>query len=478
MLVEDPEERFTIDQCVTHPWLAKHYTTPEDSTEPGKGSLEQEWSRSDTPLPGMSRSGKDKLPADPKVSFSPSTAKSTAIPKSLEDSGNDTDDFSQRLETLGYVQGSKSYNYSDKASRIKPPITSIAQSSASPKPYKGDAAMILHDNLELLKLDSATDFTRMAETTSLSDSRLKTKRFDWETDVWLDRLSEEVQQDMRLFMDNSENHAWIYTPSQNSNQYEIPLKVNGFPVVIPVHYGYPLTPILSPPPDPHPRIISPTEAIPDRTIEEIFALFSEAIGFYVLINGYLQIIVPDEFEYDRELAKYPDHFGGLKVSFIPLSIYPTTGRSEARSGSSVSELSQAEPNWTSDPSSSARTGPVSTLEEPRTESRTITMSNSATRSFKLAHGSSFRAAVRDSKTRERFEGKFGVLVSPLADNSRRYVTVPTHVFTAAVEASKTTSLPSSNWYQSVKAVSVNESMDVSAAISFVYPDCPSLTFAL
>lgn len=40
----------------------------------------------------------------------------------------------------------------------------------------------------------------------------------------------------------------------------------------------------------------------------------------------------DEFDYEEELHKYPADFGGLKVSFIRESLYPTADR--ARPGGS------------------------------------------------------------------------------------------------------------------------------------------------
>jgi ankyrin repeat protein len=276
----------------------------------------------------------------------------------------------------------------------------------------------------------------------------------------LDKLPDEVQQDLEPTISSSGQHTWTYTPSENNIHEEIPLRINDFPVVIPVHYDYPLITISSSPPDPHPHIISATESLSDKVIQEIFDVFSEAIGFYVLINEYLQVIMPDDFDYDTELARYPEHFGGLQVSIIRESVRPTARISGETSTSVTSELDQPGP---ADPQASSG-------------ENTAAADGSMSRSFKHSNGSSVRAVVKESKSKDRFEGKFGVAVSRRSGEARRYITVSTHVFINVVAASKTVALPSSNWSESVTAVAVAGSTQVS--ISCPTSACSPLTNSL
>lgn len=103
----------------------------------------------------------------------------------------------------------------------------------------------------------------------------------------------------------------------------VPITIDDVPVVIPVETRYPLRAPLNPPPDPHPKFIVPSDYLPDETIREIFSVYDRALGFYLLINGQLQIIVPDDFNYDEALSHRPRELGGLHVSYILESVVPT-----------------------------------------------------------------------------------------------------------------------------------------------------------
>lgn len=141
----------------------------------------------------------------------------------------------------------------------------------------------------------------------------------------LDELPEAVQDDLKFNDMGVQGSSWTFTEGETTPEHQIPLKIDGHPVIIPVRYYYPLMAISSPPPDPHPRIISTLDPLLDDTISDIFATFTGAVGFYLLVNGYLQIIVPEDFDYESSIPSLPDQFGGLKVSFIPQSLYPTAG---------------------------------------------------------------------------------------------------------------------------------------------------------
>ena len=254
-------------------------------------------------------------------------------------------------------------------------------------------------------------------------------------------------------------------------------------------YMYHLIPLLhepSPPPDPHPRIISPATSIPDEDVEFLFSVYTEALGFYLLVNGHLQVIVPDDFDYQtaRALSRLPLEFGGLKVSFLLGSgVIPTARESESecsRSGSSTATTCTSIPPSFQSQTSASGAKPAS----PTASSSTGMPQSSITNLFKETYGSTLRATITTNtpmtnakrsitnKTKERqprFEGKIGVIVSPLLDlpdtasgpdnnNVRYYATASTHVFTSAViHASSKTGGPASlllqnkSWVSSVSA---------------------------
>ncbi len=85
---------------------------------------------------------------------------------------------------------------------------------------------------------------------------------------------------------------------RRSPTQRVPLRISDIPVVIPVESQYPLVGIARAASDPHPRFIDPGISIADETIKELFTVYEEAIGFYLLINGRLQIIVPDDFDFE------------------------------------------------------------------------------------------------------------------------------------------------------------------------------------
>ena len=120
--------------------------------------------------------------------------------------------------------------------------------------------------------------------------------------------------------------CWTCTTSDSLTADAIPLSMYGIPVVIPVQNQLPPHSPFSPPPDPYPEFIEPAAHITDEMIGAIFDVYEEALGFYLLINGYLQIIIPDEFDYEQALSQRPRQFGGLEVSYITQSLTPTANQ--------------------------------------------------------------------------------------------------------------------------------------------------------
>lgn len=262
------------------------------------------------------------------------------------------------------------------------------------------------------------------------------------------QLPEDLQNDIEF---NDRGHAlstWTCTPSNQIPSDEIPLLVNGHPVVVLVEYKYPLTAMFSPPPDPHPLFISPADQLSDEDIHHIFSTFPECIGFYLLVNGFLQIIMPDDFDYEEGVPAFPIEFGGLKVSLIPETVLPTAGQTSASSpaATTASTSTRFERMFGQ---GSAQSSVAGSAARPSANATGISV------------GSTIRAIVPGSKSKQRFEGKIGVAVTPRDDNSKKYVTIPTHLLTDAVLASKTMSLDSETWRKDVKVCIASNSVEVS-----------------
>lgn len=148
----------------------------------------------------------------------------------------------------------------------------------------------------------------------------------------LQQLPDALQEDLEPSKKDPDNACWTCTPPDtvtDPDSGSVPLSVDKVPVVIPVRFHHPLLPLMSQPPDPHSIVISPARPLANETVEDILNLFTHAIGFYHFINHQLQVIVPEDFDYQEKLHKYPAEFGGLKVSFIRESFYPTAGRAES-----------------------------------------------------------------------------------------------------------------------------------------------------
>lgn len=262
------------------------------------------------------------------------------------------------------------------------------------------------------------------------------------------QLPEDLQNDIEFNDRGQESSTWTCTPSTSTISDEVPLRIDGHPVVIPVEYEYPLMGIFSPPPDPHPLFISYSAQLSDEDIHHIFCTFPDCIGFYLLLNGVLQVIMPHGFDYEEGLSTCPSEFGGLKVSLISETVYPTAGEASAPSPATITTSTRThfERIFGQSSAQSAVTGSVG---RPSAIVGGISM------------GDTVRAIVPGSKSKQRFEGKTGVAITPTDDNSKKYVTIPTHILTDAVIASKTMSLNSDTWKKDVKVCVASNSVEAS-----------------
>jgi hypothetical protein len=240
--------------------------------------------------------------------------------------------------------------------------------------------------------------------------------------------------------------VWTCTPGDCPHVENIPLTIAGRPVVVPVEYYYPLMSATTPPPDPHPRFINPSKSIDETIVNEIFNTFERALGFYLLINGMLQIIVSEDFDFQYALSHRPNEFGGLKVSYITQDMIPTAETSAESSNTTVTVHS---PSPTQTQHHGSMVGSSKTNLTQRTN-----QSGGPTR---LELGSLVQAKVEKSKATERFQGKIGIMTT--SDDSH-FLVVSTHVLTQALTAAKHDSFPGPDWTKSVTVLSGNGGKEI------------------
>ncbi|KAF2797368.1 hypothetical protein K505DRAFT_235687 [Melanomma pulvis-pyrius CBS 109.77] len=124
--------------------------------------------------------------------------------------------------------------------------------------------------------------------------------------------------------------CWTCTPLDATTPKSFPLTIAGNPVVLPVEYTWPPLAGVNPPPDPRPSApIDCTAEVPLEVIRDLFLTFEGSLGFYLLVNGVLQIIVSEEFDTAWAASHLPHKYGGLKVCYIAQNMDPTMSPSTA-----------------------------------------------------------------------------------------------------------------------------------------------------
>lgn len=135
---------------------------------------------------------------------------------------------------------------------------------------------------------------------------------------------------------SGEHGAWTCTPMEG-DKYDYPLQIARAPVVIPVQHQWPPIAGVAAPSDPRgTRLIDCRADLSIETIRDIFTTFEGCIGAYLLVNGYLQVVVPDDFDMGSAASHYPHQFGGLKVSYIRDTRMPTM---DSNVSNSIEEIS-------------------------------------------------------------------------------------------------------------------------------------------
>ncbi|KAI4694343.1 hypothetical protein J4E81_006560 [Alternaria sp. BMP 2799] len=128
------------------------------------------------------------------------------------------------------------------------------------------------------------------------------------------------------YADSDNQHGcWTCTPVEADEPRDFPLTIASAPVVLPVEYRWPPIGGSTSPPDP--RSEAPIDCrapVALELVRDVFLTFEGSIGFYLLINGLLQIIVPVEFDTAWASSHLPQRYGGLKVCYIEQILEPTT----------------------------------------------------------------------------------------------------------------------------------------------------------
>jgi hypothetical protein len=206
--------------------------------------------------------------------------------------------------------------------------------------------------------------------------------------------------------------CWTCTPLEVDEPKYYPLTIAGAPVVLPVEYLWPPMGGVNPPPDPRPFVPLDCRAeITVDVIRDVFLTFEGSIGFYMLISGLLQIVVPEGFDTEWASSHLPHKYGGLRVCYIPQTM-------EATMLPSTMETTKTKPALNSQSSS---------LSSIFRTSRPSTASSSST----LKLNDFIEARPKASHRKERYSGRIGLKV--MKDDSP-YLIMSTHIITEAILA--------------------------------------------
>jgi len=82
------------------------------------------------------------------------------------------------------------------------------------------------------------------------------------------------------------------------------------------------------PPDPFPMLLNPYLELPDKAVVSLIESFPFALAFYILYNGFCQIWVDGDFDFEWAASHLPREFGGLKVTYFTQGPSATSGRTQ------------------------------------------------------------------------------------------------------------------------------------------------------
>ncbi|KAH7384176.1 hypothetical protein DE146DRAFT_668025 [Phaeosphaeria sp. MPI-PUGE-AT-0046c] len=205
---------------------------------------------------------------------------------------------------------------------------------------------------------------------------------------------------------------WTCTPLEVDEPKHYPLRIASAPVVLPVEHQWPPMGGVNPPPDPRPSApIDCTASLPLEDVRDLFLTFEKSIGFYLLFNDILQIIVPDDFDTTWASSHLPHKYGGLKVCYILQTL-------EATMLPSATETSKMKPVF-----NTQNTGLSSIFRQSR---------QSTASSYPALRLNDFiEARPKANHRKEKYAGRIGLKV--LRAN-QPYLVMSTHAITEAILA--------------------------------------------
>jgi hypothetical protein len=206
--------------------------------------------------------------------------------------------------------------------------------------------------------------------------------------------------------------CWTCTPLEPDLPKHYPLTIAGAPVVLPVEYQWPLVGGTNPPPDPRPSApIDCRSEMPLDVVRDMFLTFEGSIGFYILMSGFLQIMVSEDFDTTWASSHLPHKYGGLKVCYIPHNL-------EATMLPSSTETTETNPVL------NLQTSSISSLFR---QSRTSTGSSNST----LKLNDFIEARPKANHRKEKYSGRIGLKVIKAGNP---YLIISTHIITEAILA--------------------------------------------
>jgi WD40 repeat protein len=237
--------------------------------------------------------------------------------------------------------------------------------------------------------------------------------------------------------------VWTYTLAEDVFSEDIPLRISGHPVVVPVDYRHPAAAYTIPPPDPRHLFIDASKDVSEDIVHDIFETYNDIVGFYLLINGMLQLIIPEDFDIENALSCKPNEFGGLRVSYIRRSIIPTAESQERTFCGPLQESFNVEA------AASKHTRPSHSLHVSDYTNMSSEHGKSREGSMDLKIGSMVRACLEGLKAADIFQGKIGLMTE---SNGQNHVVIPTHILTEALMATKSDRFPGDQWIDDMVVV--------------------------
>jgi hypothetical protein len=220
--------------------------------------------------------------------------------------------------------------------------------------------------------------------------------------------------------------CWTCTPLDDDDPKSFPLTIAGAPVILPVEYTWPPMAGVNPPPDPHPSApIDCTAEVPLETIRDLFLTFEGSLGFYLLVNGVLQIIVDEEFDTEWASSHLPHKYGGLKVCYIAQNMEPTMLPSTATLSSKTDTMKSRTSLASTAQSSISSLGSSSNL------FRSGSKVSTGLRPPPLQLNDFIEARAKSLHKKEKFAGRIGAKVMK---DGEPYLVMSSHVVTEAILA--------------------------------------------